>query len=500
MLDNWILGVSQLGQWQVILAMVLGVGLGIIVGAMPGLSGPTGLALMIPFTFVLTPIVAIVLLISIYVGAEYGGSITAITINTPGTPSGAITAIDGYPLTQKGQTGRALSISVMSSTTGGLFSTVCLVLFSIPLATFATAFGPIQFFALGIFGLTIVASLVSGNWIKGLIAAMIGLSIETVGAEPMTGTFRFTFGQPFLWEGVSFVSAMLGLFAITEVFIILESEVKSRVVNTAKITTERISWFEFARLWKTLSISSILGTIIGVMPGAGASIGSIIAYNEAKRVSKKPEEFGHGSPEGVCASETANNATVGGALVPLLTLGVPGSGSTAILLGALMLQNINPGPQLFEKHPDIVFGIFSALFLANFVMLFLGLKFIRLWLKVVEVSPPVLAALIFSVAFIGAFSVGGSVGDVIVMLVIGLLGYVLRKLKFPLIPVVIGLVLGDMIEISLRRALILSDGSYSVFFTDPISLGLLLAAAASLVYAIVRDIRASRRKQKFESL
>ncbi|MBL6863242.1 MAG: tripartite tricarboxylate transporter permease [Rhodospirillales bacterium] len=500
MLENWLLGIGQLGQWQVVLAMFAGVAMGIVVGAMPGLSGPTGLALMIPFTYILSPIVAIVLLISIYVGAEYGGSITAITINTPGTPSGAITAIDGYPMTEAGQTGRALSISIMSSTTGGVFSTICLVLFSIPLAQFAIAFGPVQYFALGIFGLTIVASLVSGNWIKGVIAALIGLLIETIGAEPMTGTQRFTFGQPALWEGISFVSAMLGLFAITEVFLIIESEVKTRLKSRAKFTTERISWREFAGLWKTLSISSVIGTIIGVMPGAGASIGSIVAYNEAKRISPNHEKFGKGAPEGVCASETANNATVGGALVPLLTLGVPGSGSTAILLGALMLHNISPGPQLFVKNPDIVYGIFTTLFLANFVMLFLGLKFIRLWLKVVEVSPPILAALIFSVAFIGAFSVGGSVGDVVVMLIIGVLGYVLRKFKFPLIPLVIGLVLGELIEISLRRALILSDGSFQVFFTDPISLGLLIAAALSLIYAIVRDIRAAKAKQKFESL
>jgi putative tricarboxylic transport membrane protein len=293
---------------------------------------------------------------------------------------------------------------------------------------------------------------------------------------------------------------MLGLFAITEVFLIIESEVKTRLKNIANFNSERISWREFSGLWKTLSISSVIGTIIGVMPGAGASIGSIVAYNEAKRFSKNPDNFGKGAPEGVCASETANNATVGGALVPLLTLGVPGSGSTAILLGALMLHNISPGPQLFVQHPDIVYGIFTTLFFANFIMLFLGLKFIRLWLKVVEVSPPVLAALIFSVAFIGAFSVGGSVGDVVVMLVIGVLGYILRKFKFPLIPLVIGLVLGELIEISLRRALILSDGSFKVFVTDPISLGLLSAAALSLVYAIYRDIRAAKAKQKYESI
>jgi putative tricarboxylic transport membrane protein len=500
MLENWLLGIEHLANWQVVVAIILGTALGIIVGAMPGLSGPTGLALMIPFTYILSPIVSIVLLISIYVGAEYGGSITAITINTPGTPSGAVTAIDGYPLTEKGQTGRALSISIMSSTFGGLFSAVCLVLFSIPLAKFAIAFGPIQYFALGVFGLTIVASLVSGNWIKGVIAAMIGLLIETIGSEPMTGAFRFTFGQPFLWEGVSFVSAMLGLFAITEVFIIIESEIKSRLIDTKKFTTERISWKEFGSLWKTLSISSVLGTLIGVMPGAGASIGSIVAYNEAKRFSTTPEEFGKGSAEGVCASETANNATVGGALVPLLTLGVPGSGSTAILLGAFGLHNLFPGPQLFEKNPDIVYGIFTCLFLANIVMLILGLKFIRIWLQIVKLSPAILAPLIFSVAFIGAFSVGGSVGDVIVMLVVGVIGYILRKFDFPLIPVVIGLVLADMVEISMRRALILSDGSFLVFITDPISLGFLLAAAASLIYAIVRDIRAAKNKETYESI
>ncbi len=495
MLENWILGVSQLVQWQVLVAVVLGVGMGIVVGAMPGLSGPTGVALMIPFTYMLSPIVSMALLVSLYSAAEYGGCITAITINIPGTPAAAITALDGYPLTQKGHTGRALTLSIASSVYGGLFSTVMLVLFSIPLARAAVAFGPVQNFALGVFGLSIIASLAGGNWLKGVIAALIGLLIETIGSDPLTGAFRYTFGWPSLWEGVALVPAMLGLFAISEVFLIIEAGAKSRLREAGTFSTERMPWREIARLWKCLLRSGMIGTLVGVVPGAGASIGSIVSYNEARRFSKKPEEFGHGALEGVCASETANNAVVGGALVPLLSLGVPGSATAAVLIGALMMHNISPGPLLFIRNPDIVYGIFTCLFLANGVMLVLGLVGIRVWLKVVQVSPAILAPLIFGVAFIGSYSMGGSTGDIAVMLVIGVIAYILRKLKFPLVPVVIGLVLGRMVEMSLRRALIISGGSFLIFLTDPISLVLLLIAALSIAYAIIRDVRSSRKQE-----
>ena len=495
MFENWILGLSQVAQWQVVVAIALGVAMGIMVGAMPGLSGPTGIALMIPFTYVLSPIVSLALLIPLYGAAEYGGCITAITINTPGTPSGAITALDGYPLTQKGQTGRALTLSIASSVFGGFFSTVMLILFSIPLAQVAIAFGPVQYFALGVFGLSIIASLAGGNWLKGVIAALIGLMIKTIGSDPLTGAFRYTLGWPTLWDGVAFVPAMLGLFAITEVFVIIEAGAKSRLRKGSIFSTERMPWREIARLWKCLLRSAIIGTLVGVVPGVGASIGSIVSYNEARRFSKKPEEFGHGALEGVCASETANNSVVGGALVPLLTLGVPGSGSAAVLLGALYLHNIAPGPLLFANRPDIIYGIFICLFLGNIVMLALGLVGVRFWLKVVQVSPAILAPVIFAIAFIGAYSIGGSTGDIIIMLVMGLIGYVMRKFRFPLVPVVIALVLGEMVEISLRRALIISGGSFLIFLKNPISLGLLILAVGSIVLAVFRDIRSGRKKE-----
>ena len=245
--------------------------------------------------------------------------------------------------------------------------------------------------------------------------------------------------------------------------------------------------------------SGAIGTIVGVVPGAGAVIGSILSYNEAKRFSKNPEAFGQGAYEGVCASETANNSCVGGAMVPLLTLGIPGSGSTAVLIGALMLHNIDPGPLLFTKHPEIVYGVFICLFFANIVMLILGLVGVRFWLKVVQISPSILGPLIFGVAFIGAYSIGGSVGDIVVMVAIGLLGYVLRKLKFSLVPLVIALVLGEMVEISLRRALILSDGSFLIFLKEPISLGLLIVAVFSILFAVYRDIQSSRKSVNAEN-
>ena len=483
-------------HWQVPLAIALGVGMGIAVGAMPGLSGPTGIALMIPFTYMLSPIVSLALLVSLYSAAEYGGSITAITINTPGTPSAAITAIDGYPLTQQGKTGQALTLSIISSTLGGLFGTVVLILFSIPLARAAIAFGPVQYFSLGVFGLSVIASLSGGNWLKAVLSALIGLLIKTIGSDPLSGTFRFTLDWPPLWDGVPFVPAMLGLFAITEVFNIVEAGVKTRLANGAHFSSEWIPASQIKALWKCILRSASIGTIVGVVPGAGAVIGSILSYNEAKRFSKTPEAFGQGSFEGVCASETANNACVGGAMVPLLTLGVPGSGSTAVLIGALMLHNIAPGPLLFSKHPDIVYGIFICLFVANIFMLLIGLLGIRFWLRVVRISPAILGPLIFGVAFIGAYSIGGSLGDIVIMIVIGLIGYVMRKFKFPLVPLVIALVLGEMVEISLRRALILSGGSFMIFIEDPISLGLLLAALFSTVFAIVRDFRAAGRKKQ----
>lgn len=496
MLENWLLGISQLAYWQVPVAIVAGVALGIVVGAMPGLSGPTGMALLIPFTYMLSPIVAIVLLVSLYLAAEYGGSITAIAINTPGTPSGVITAIDGYEMTRQGKSGRALSLAVMSSVFGGLFSTIVLILFSIPLARFAVAFGPVQYFALGVFGLTIIASLVSGNWLKGLVSALFGLLIVTIGTDPISGEHRYTFGRPELWEGIGFIPAMLGLFAITEVFRIIEQGLTRRVETAGRLSSDWMPLREFfGGLWKTLLRSSIIGTLIGVVPGAGASIGSIVSYNEAKRFSKTPEAFGKGTEEGVCASETANNATVGGAMVPLLTLGIPGSGSTAVLLGALMLHGLHPGPLLFTRHPDIVYGLFTALILANFVMLVLGLKGITFWLRVVQVSPSVLAPLIFAIAFIGAYSIGGAISDVIVMLVFGVVGYFMRKFNFPLIPMIIALVLGEMVEVSMRRALIVSDSGFLIFLTDPISATLLGLGLLSLLYTIVQDVRGARRER-----
>ncbi len=460
-------------------------------GAMPGLSGSSGVALLIPFTYSLSPITSLALLLSLYTAAEYGGSITAITLATPGTPAAAMTAVDGYPLTQKGQTGRALSISLYSSTFGGLFSTVILILFSIPLARVAIEFGPVEYFSLGIFGLSIIASLSGGAWLKGILSALLGLLIKTIGTDPLTGNERFTFGWPLLWDGVSFLPMMLGLFAISEVFFVIESEAKSRIKD-ATFTSESIGWKEFWGLWKCLLRSSVIGTAVGIVPGAGASIGSIISYNEAKRSSKNPEEFGKGSIEGVMACESANNATVGGALVPLLMLGVPGSATTAILIGALMLQNISPGPLLFSRRPDIIYGIFTILFLANIVMLAAGLLGIRFWLRVVRIPPSILAPLIFGISFIGAYSLTGSIGDVTIMLLAGMLGYVMRKFHYPLLPMVIALVLGYMVEISLRRALILSDGSFLIFLTSPISAGFLLLTVLSLAWAIFRDIRSPR--------
>jgi putative tricarboxylic transport membrane protein len=304
---------------------------------------------------------------------------------------------------------------------------------------------------------------------------------------------RFTFDWQGLYDGVAFIPMMLGLFAISEVLFIIETGAKSRLQKGAKFSTERAKLSEIAELWKCLIRSSAIGTAVGIIPGAGASIGSILSYNEARRFSKHPEKFGTGYPEGVCASEAANNGSVGGALVPLLALGIPGSGATAVLIGALMLHNINPGPLLFMEHADVVYGIFVSLFVANFFMFFMGIAGVRFWLTVVRVSPAILAPLIFAVSVIGAYGIGASISDVYIMLAVGIIGYIMRKFKYPLLPMVIAMVLGYMVEVSFRKALLLSHGDFTIFIKRPISLGLLLFAFASIVFAVIREVRTKKK-------
>mgnify|MGYP000398032642 FL=1 len=353
------------------LAIVAGVIAGIFVGAMPGLSPSMGVAILLPFTFKMPPLIGLVLLTAVYLASNYGGSITAVTINTPGTPSAVATAFDGYPLTLQGKAGWGLGVSLVASTVGGMVGIIILILFSQPLAAVAVKMHPAEYFALALFGLSTVASLAGRDWAKAFTSALLGLLINTIGIDPISGVKRYTFGETNLFDGFDFIPALIGLFALSEVFSkIEEGSWKTRLSGEI---SKKEQWPTFKDYWKlkwaTLQ-ASVVGTLIGIFPGAGSAIASFVAYDLGKRTSKHPETFGKGNPEGVAAAEAANSASVGGAMVPLLTLGIPGSASTAVLIGALMIHDLAPGPLLFTERPDLVYGLFASMFVANAVMFF----------------------------------------------------------------------------------------------------------------------------------
>jgi len=473
------------------LAIVVGVIAGIFVGAMPGLSPSMGVAILLPFTFKMPPLIGLVLLTAVYLASNYGGSITAVTINTPGTPSAVATAFDGYPLTLQGKAGWGLGVSLVASTVGGMVGIIILILFSQPLAAVAVKMHPAEYFTLALFGLSTVASLGGKDWAKAFTSALLGLLINTIGIDPISGVKRYTFGETNLFDGFDFIPALIGLFALSEVFSKIEEG--SWKTHLSGEISKKEQWPTFKDYWKlkwaTLQ-ASLVGTLIGIFPGAGSAIASFVAYDLGKRTSKHPETFGKGNPEGVAASEAANSASVGGAMVPLLTLGIPGSASTAVLIGALMIHDLSPGPLLFTERPDLVYGLFASMFVANAVMFFLGFWGSRLWIKVTRVPLNVLIPIIISIASVGSFAVKNSLFDVGACFGFGVAGWVLKRYGYPMAPIVLGMVLGKLMEVNFRRAVIM--GGYGVFFLRPASLILLLISIAAFAYPLIQMKKESR--------
>ena len=498
MIENLLIGAQMAIQPINILLIAAGAAMGIFVGAMPGLSATTGLAILLPFTFMMDPIPAFLMMISLYMSAEYGGSITAITIGVPGTPPAVPTTFDGYPMTKKGQCGKALGVSIISSTIGGMIGTVVLILACGPISGFALQFGPPEYFALGIFGLSIVANMVEGSVIKGFISVVIGLLFCMVGVDVLSGYPRLTFDILGLIDGIHLVPALIGFFAISEVFkLVEESGAVERI--TGEVSGKLPSMKELKSLWKTVLRSSFIGSIVGAVPGAGATIASLISYNEAKRYSKEPEKFGKGCIEGVCAPEAANNASVGGAMIPLLTLGIPGSGSTAILLGGLMLHGMKPGPLLMTKSPELVYTIYIGFFIAEFFMLAIGLLGVRFWTKVISLKSTRLTPVILGISLIGSYALGNDFFDVYMALFFGIVGYLMRRFGFPLAPAVLALVLGYIIETNYRRALTLSAGDHSILLSSPIAVILLVITLATFVIPIIRSRWKSRKERRLNN-
>jgi putative tricarboxylic transport membrane protein len=479
-----------LAQSWAIPAAFAGVLWGIIGGALPGISPSIAMALLLPFTYGMDPPTAIVLLASVYVGAEYGGSIPAILIRTPGTNAAAATVIDGFEMNRQGRGGEALGISLVSGLVGGLFGLLVLVVATGPLARFALSFTPPAYFALGVLGLSVIAGLSGKSLLKGLMAGIVGFLIATVGTDPVSGVSRFTFDSSDLLGGIRPIIAMVGLFAVTELMVqVIEPPWQKADARSARLKLP--DWPTWKRMARPHAIGCAVGTFEGVTPGAGGTIASFIAYNESRRWSKHPEEYGHGSVEGVAAPECANNVVTGTALVPLLGLGIPGSNSAAILLGGLLLHGLTPGPMLFEKNPEVVYGLYGGLLVANVAMVILGLLILTPCLWLVNRPKPYLMAFVFALVVTGIYAMEQSFFDVGLVLAFGVLGYALRWLGVPQLPLVLGVVLGFMVESNFRRALVISGGEWKIFVGDPISVSLLLAALAIAVFSLRRELRAA---------
>ncbi|WP_313200183.1 tripartite tricarboxylate transporter permease [Rhizobium sp.] len=491
-MDGIIQSLAVIFSLSGIAALLIGAVLGIVIGALPGLGPSIGLSLLIPFTYNMSPELSMLLMISLYTSAEYGGSISAILLSTPGTAAAAATAIDGYAMAQKGRANEAISISLTASTVGGILGGLALLLLAMPLAKLALQFGPAGYFAVGLFGLTSVAALSGGSLVKGLLGAVLGLALATVGIDPIAGTPRFTFGQFELYEGVPFLAALIGLFAVSEAIALAEKQARRTEMGESRVGHVFMSVALLKETWRSMVSGSVIGTLLGILPGVGGNIACWVARDYARACDKNPQEYGKGAANGIAAPEASNNATVGGALVPLLSLGVPGSPTTAIMMGALIMHGLHPGPQLFTESPALVYSILFGVIIASLVQYLVGSLFLPIMARTLLLPTGVIAAGILAFAVLGSFAIRNLMFDVWMTLGFGLLGYFMKKLSFPVAPVILAMVLGYLIESNYRTALVSSQGSYMIFLTDPISVLFLILSAVSLAVPIYRVWSARR--------
>jgi putative tricarboxylic transport membrane protein len=473
---------------------LVGCALGTVVGIMPGLGPPATIAMLLPLTFLMSPASAMIMLAGIYYGAKYGGSTTSILLNVPGESASIVTCLDGYQMAKKGRAGAALGIAAIASFVAGTVGVLGLMFVAPPLARFALAFSSPEYFALMSLGLAMVVLLAGNSMVKALLAMLVGLWVATIGTDLFSSTSRFTFGRMELLSGIDFVVVAIGVFALGEVLANLEEIEKSQLLPVPKglrnllptLQDLKDSRFAFAN-------GSIVGFLIGCLPGGGSTIASFISYGIEKAVSKRPEQFGKGVVEGVAAPEGANNSETGGALVPLLTLGIPGSGTTAILLAALVLWGFKPGPLFISENPSLFWSLVASMYIGNVMLLVLNLPLVPLFAQVLRTPAYVLYPVIFGVSMVGVFSISGSVFDVGLLAGFGLLGYLMRKLDFPSAPLILGLVLGGAMERALRQSLMMSDGSLSILVARPISAVMLSLALLILLMPVFSRVNAWRR-------
>jgi putative tricarboxylic transport membrane protein len=441
--------------------------LGTIIGVLPGIGPTAGTAMLIPLTFQMGPTGAIIMLTALFYGTQYGGTITSVLLNVPGEAASAITCLDGYAMAKQGRAGVALSIAAIGSFIGGTFATMALVAAAGPLTRMALQFGPVEFFALIMMGISLLMGLAGKSMIKALMMGIFGLLLAMIGMDPVRGLTRFTFGRPELMDGIGFVPVIMGLFGVAEILVNAEKPFAQMVL--ARMSTLIPTRTDIRDSVGPILRGSFIGTALGLVPGMTGSASSLLSYVVEKKASKHPERFGTGMIAGVAGPETANNAHANGALIPLFTLGIPASPTVAVIMGAFMMHGLIPGPLLFKEHPDVAWGVIASFYVGNLILLILNLPLIGIWVKMLKIPYGLLYGIILAFTVLGAYSVSNSVFDVLVMTLFGLIGYILRKLDFPLAPVVLTLILGPMMERSLRQSLEMSQGSFGIFLESPIA-------------------------------
>ena len=473
-----------------LLFALIGCVLGTLIGVLPGIGPAAGTAILIPITVVLDPTGAIIMLAAIYYGAMYGGTITSVLINTPGEAASVITCLDGYQMAKQGRAGSALAIAAVGSFIGGTVATMGLVLIALPLTRFALKFGPPEFFALMVVGLSLVTGLAGRSLVRALMSAILGLLLAQIGIDPVMGAPRFTFGRMELLDGFGIVPIVMGMFGIGE--ILLNAEARARQVFNTNVSSLFPTKQDMQASAGPIARGTVIGFFLGLIPGVGAIVPTFLSYSLEKRVSKTPEKFGTGMIEGVAGPETANNAYANAALIPLFTLGIPGSPTVAILMGAFMMNGLIPGPTLFQEHGQFVWAVIASLTIGNVMLVILNLPFIPLWVRVLKIPYAILTTLVFGFCVIGVYSLSSSVFDIGVMLGFGILGYAFKKLDIPTAPLVLTLVLGPLMERGLRQSLEMSRGDFSILFTRPISATLLAIAALFIITSTFRAVSAIR--------
>ncbi|MGD6878607.1 tripartite tricarboxylate transporter permease [Bacillus infantis] len=471
---------------QGILFVFLGVFIGTFIGMMPGLGPISAIAIMIPVTYNMDPAIALMMMAGVYYGAIFGGSSSSILLNAPGVSGTVATAFDGYPMAQQGKAGKALAIAAIASFFGGTVSVVLLMLFSPLLSSVAVSFGPVEYFALMLLGLTAISSLSEGSTLKAFISATLGVIVVTIGIDGQTGTARFTFDNAYLLEGIDFLIIALGLFALAEVCTLIFNRKNAASSENENIGSLKITREDFREMKGPMARQSVLGFILGVLPGAGATIASFIGYISEKKLAKNPEEFGKGSIRGLAAPETANNAATGGAFVPLLSLGIPGSGTTAVLLGAFLVLGIQPGPLLVQDHPDVFWGIIASMYIGNVFLLILNLPLVPYIAKVLTIPRPMLISLVITFSMVGVYALSFNTFDLYLLLIFGVIGFLMRTFSFPAAPFILAFILGGMMEQALRQTLTISDGSLAILLDRPIGLTLMIIAVLVMIVPLFR--------------